>query len=137
MLINGQEYSYVDLRFSMLGNYNVAGVNAIEWRATQAKANVAGAGAEPVARTRAGKEYSGSITIQPKEFFRLIQQNAFQDLTSIPPFNLTISFGNGVDPVRTVTLPYCEFLESGLGGSRGDTDLETAIPIIFARPDYQ
>lgn len=137
MLINGQEYAYADLQFSFLGNFNVAGVNAISWRSRTAKANVNGAGREPVARTRGGKEYEGSITLHSKEFFRLVEANGFNDLDDIPPFNLTVAFANGIDPVKTVVLPHCEFNESGLSATKGDVEIATDVPIIFTKPLYQ
>ncbi len=136
MLINGQEFSYADLTFSFLGNFNVAGVTAIEWKKTAAKQNLMGAGREPVARSRGGSEYTGSATLMTKDFFALVKAAGYLDLTEIPAFTLTVKFANGVDAPTVVSLPFTEFLESGLSGSRGDIEMSVQVPIIFAQPIY-
>lgn len=138
MLINGVEYSYSDIQFSFLGNFNVPGVTEINFESNQVKTNVLGAGTEPVARTRGSKSYDNStITLHLKEIFRLIEANGFRSLESIPMFNLTLSFANGVDPIKTVTLPNCEFTKTGAGAATGDTSIATQIPIIHSAPIYQ
>lgn len=136
-LINGEEYSHVHMKFSFLGNFNVVGVSSISWRRRTAKSNAYGAGGEPIARVRGKSEYEASIQFHSKEFFNLVRANGQRDIDDIPRFNLTISFANGVDPVKTVTLPNCEFSESGLSSDGGDELLQTEIPMILTKPIYE
>lgn len=127
----GQEYSYIHLKFSFLGNVNVAGVKSITYKVKRESENLYGAGGEPVAIGTGNKEYEGEIQLMRKTIQALRRSNANQSLVDIPPFDLVVTFANGSDAVQTATLQNVRFMEDGLEGSTGDKELPYTIPIMM------
>lgn len=130
-LINGQGFSHADLQLGLLGNPLVIGFRAIEYRKTQAKTNVKGAQGRPVERTRGEMDFSGSITLTLKEVVRIREAAGKRMLTDIPPFPITVTKANGVDPATYDLLETVEFLEDMVSTTSGDEVSEVTLPIII------
>ena len=135
-LKNGQEFSYMHLNFSFLGNMDVKGVKSISYKEKRESENLYGAGGEPVAIGYGNKEYEGEIELMRKDIIAIRDAAGKRSLLDIAPFDLIISFANGVDPVRTVTLRNVRFLEDGLEGATGDKELPLTIPLALTGIEY-
>lgn len=135
-LVNGQGYSFTDIRIAMLGNLNIAGIKAVSYDTTRQKQNSHGAQGEPVERTRSQKNYTGSITLTLKEVMRIREAAGKQSLTEIPPFPITVSYANGADPTITDILEYCEFLGNPTTSSNGDTEIPVELQLVIGGIRY-
>ena len=130
-LVNGKEYSYVNLQFSLLGNTNVKGVKSISYKIAKESENLYGAGDEPVAYGDGEKTYEGEIQLMRKEINAIRRAIGNGTLVDIPPFSIVVAFANGTDPITTETLRYVRFLEDGLEGAQGDKELPFTIPLAI------
>lgn len=135
-LVNGQGYSFSDIRISALGNLNIAGFKAITYTSTWQKQNSHGAQGEPVERTRSQKNYTGSITLTLKEVQRIREAAGKRSLVDIPPFPIAVSYANGADPVITDILEYCEFTDDPVTSSNGDTEIPVELPLVIGGIRY-
>ncbi len=129
-LVNGQGYDFASITVSLLGNPVVFGFKAISYGKTRAKMNSKGAQGEPVERTRGDADYTGSISLTLKEVKRIREAAGKQSLVDIPPFNISVSFANGVDPVTVDILQSCEFTEDTTASSSGDTEVIIVLPLL-------
>lgn len=132
-LINGTEYSWVDLKF-IIGGAMVYGVKAINHTIKQDKVNNYGAGENPVSRGKGAKTFEGSITFQKREIEKLRALVPNGDITSLGAFTIEISAVIEGDTSSGIAyaLNNCEFMEDVSDGSQGDTELISVIPFIFA-----
>ena len=133
-LINGKAYDFTSIKVSMLGNVDVLEFTAIEYQVKRNKANNYGRGGEVTSRSRGNKEYTGSITLAMKEIIAIrenAQQNGYNDLTEIPPFNIVVSYSNGTDATRVDTLEFCEFDDDMGGGASGSSNLEKQLNLVI------
>lgn len=135
-LINGKGYSFTSLQLSLLGNTLVVGFRGIEYRTTQAKQNVHGAGGSPVERTHGQKNYEGSITLTVKEVKRIREAAGKRSLVDIPPFPVTVTYANGEDAATVDLLQYVEFTEDAITSADGDTSIDVDIPLVIGAIIY-
>ena len=129
MLVNGVEYSYVNLQFSFLGNTDVKGVKSISYKVKKESENLMGAGGEPVGIGYGPKEYEGEIQLMRKDIMAIRKAAGGKSLVDIDPFDIVIAFANGTDPITTETIRFARFMEDGLEGSTGDKELPLTIPL--------
>lgn len=129
MLVNGVEFSYSSLKFSLLGNTNVKGVKSISYKIKKESENLMGSGDEPVGIGYGGKEYEGEIQLMRKDIMAIRKAAGGKSLVDIAPFTIVVAFANGTDAIKTETLRYVRFMEDGLEGSTGDKELPLTIPI--------
>lgn len=134
--INGEGYSFASLRMSLLGNPLVAGFKAISYSKSQAKQNSMGIGGLPVERTRGDITFEGSISLTVKEVIRIREAAGKKSLVDIPPFAISLSYANGVDPATTDVLEYVEFTTDAISSSQGDTEIVVEIPMIVGDIKY-
>lgn len=132
MLVNGQEFSYGDIRFGFLGNTDVKGVKSINWENTQEKPNLYGSGYEPVAIGKKSKEYSGEIELMQKELIAIRRAAGVASIVDVPPFDIVLELANGTDPAELITLGYARFEKDGMEGATGDEELPVSIPFKFS-----
>jgi hypothetical protein len=113
-----------------LGRTSV-GVTEIEYKETQEKENIYGAGDEPVSRGYGKKGYEASITLPAEEVDALELIAPDGDITKIPPFPITVSFTEG-SRVKTDILQFAEFMENGRSSKTGDKTIPVKLPLIIA-----
>jgi hypothetical protein len=106
--VNGRAYDWVGIKVKLLG-VTIEGIRSIAYNTTQAKQNNYGAGTLPVSRSRGKKEHTASITLELKEYRRIVDA-AGGDITNIPPFVITVTKNAGVENVTDI-LSFCEFTD--------------------------
>lgn len=130
-LVNGRAYDYVGINFKILGVV-VEGITSINYGTQQPKTNNPGRGTKPVSRGRGFKTYSASITISKTEAARIQAALApGQDLMDLPPFPITVEYGNGTNTI-TDQLLMVEFTDQMIGANTGDTNLEQTFNLLPA-----
>lgn len=135
-LVNGQGYGFTDISIGLLGNADVAGIKAISYTSTRQKQNSHGAGGNPVERTRSQRNFEGSVTLTLKEVHRIREAAGKQSLVDIPAFPITVSYANGVDPVITDVLEFCEFTSDPVTSSNGDTEIPVELALVIGGIRY-
>lgn len=128
MLINGQEFTFCDLKLSMLGNKNVAGVTSITYEVAQKNSNEYGSGKKPIAYVIGREVYQGEMKFTMKELMNIRAANGGRPLTSVRPFIAVLTYSNGTDKDKTTTLFSVRFTKDAGGGS-GEEMLEVTVPI--------
>jgi hypothetical protein len=134
--VNGQGYSFANLQLGMLGNPNVPGFLAVRYGEKVAKSNTKGAGGKPVERIHGGTELEASITLTMKEARLIRAAGGGIPLTQVKPFNVTVSYANGVDAVTTDIVYDWEFTEDITDASEGDEGLKITLSSIISGVDY-
>jgi hypothetical protein len=129
-LVNGRARDWVQIKMTALGRTSV-GVTEIEYKETQEKENIYGAGDEPVSRGYGKKGYEASITLPAEEVDALELIAPDGDITKIPPFPITVSFTEG-SRVKTDILQFAEFMENGRSSKTGDKTIPVKLPLIIA-----
>lgn len=127
--VNGVEYSWSSLRFAFLGNNDVKGVKAINYKVTRESTNLYGAGDEPVSVGYGNKVYEGEIQLMMKDVRAIRQAAGNKSLVDILPFSIIVQYANGSDPIVADTLTQCSFLEDGMSGDQGANELPVTIPL--------
>lgn len=136
--INGRTYQWSSISISMLGNTQVSGVGSISYEITQEKKNIYGAHNQPVGRVSGAKECTGSIklTIEEINKIRAAMPAGSRSLTDIPPFDITVSYNNGVEPITTDTLRACEFKDDKMSLAAESTDVMQELGLVIGVIDY-
>ena len=113
------------------------GITKLEYGRKQEKVNNFGWNSEPISRGYGRIEYNCSIEIYADEMRRIINSAPNNDLLNIPPFTITVVYGN--QPGQGgVVVPYkdviynCEFADSNISFNEGDTKCLVTIPITCA-----
>ena len=130
-LINGVNYSWIDIAFILFG-IPVVGIVEINYKRMQKKENNYGAGAYPVSRGYANYEYEGDIVMYTDEWKRIIAASPNRDPMQIAPFSIPVVYGSTRVAADKDVLQMCEFLEDPLAAKQGDTKLLVKIPLIIA-----
>ena len=132
ILANGRNYSWVDLKFNILG-IAVMSLTEINYDAGRDKKLNYGVGDEPTSYGVGNKVYSGgSITLLEDEVRQIINASPNKDITLIPPFPIIIIFaGDGV-PFSTDTIKNCMFTKDSFKATQGNTGMYRTIPFTFA-----
>ena len=134
VMIDGIQYGWGNITVILFGS-PVIGITKVEYKTTQKKENIYGFGRDVIGRGYGNFEYTGSIEIYLEEWIKIINASPTGDALQIPPFNMTVLYsGVGVVPSKD-KLYNCEFLESPLTSSQGDTSIKITIPIIFSGID--
>lgn len=119
-MINGQYYDSesMSIKFSNLPPTAIRGVVSISYAIERAKTNIKGVTGEIIARSRAGKEPTGNISLTYAELQRVARLVGSRDITNLPPFTITVSYRvNGV--LVTDVLKEVEFMSNGREFSDG------------------
>lgn len=136
--INNFEYSWSNI-IIMFNGAPFTNITAIDYKESTIYENLYGKGSTPTARGAGNHSFEGSITIRLSEILALqdaarLQGFSTGDLTSLPPFNVIVSFvpsslGEG-SPV-TDTLLDCQFGENMRGMAQGDLSVDVALPLVI------
>ena len=129
-LINGTAYSYSDIAATIAG-LAVYSFAAINYTQEQPKENNMGAGTLPVSRGRGAKNASGSMELDMDEVEKLRDAIAGGSLLDIAPFDITVTFINGVKTVTHI-LKNCEFVDDGVETSQGDTVVRRSFGLVIS-----
>lgn len=132
-LINGISYDWANISF-IIGGVPVTGITKISYNRKQKKENNYGAGPYPVSRGYGNVEYDASIELYLEEWKRIIAASPNRDPLQLPPFDIPVVYGNGLD-VTTDTLRSVEFMEDPFSGNQNDTKLMVTIPLLVAQID--
>lgn len=133
--INGRSYDWVGIDFKILGVV-VEGITDINYGTTQAKNHNRGRGVLPTSISYGPKEFSGSFTIEKKEYARMIATLPVgQDLTDLPPFEVAVSYSDGTKTI-TDKLLQCVITETSANNSSGNTALYVTVPFLPANIIY-
>lgn len=133
-LINGEAYDFTKIVVNILG-LPISGISAVNYTQEQTKENVFGAGVLPVARGRGEKNAGGSIDLQMNEVERLRGAAPDGGLTSIPPFDITVTY-LVTGKVKVHTLKNCEFTNDGVEASQGDTSISRSFDLVMSHVLY-
>lgn len=129
-LVNGRAYDFASITISFLGNSNVYGCSAISYSVKQEKQNNYGLGNSPVSQSFGKKEYEGSITLDRKEWDRILEASGVSDLTDVAPFDMIINYSNGVDASVTDKLCSVSFKEHNISAGVDDLNISSEIPLL-------
>jgi hypothetical protein len=135
-LVNGKGYTFANIQLGLLGNPNVPGFKGIKYGKKVDKKNTKGAGGLPVERTHGDTDFEASITFTKKEVMFIRAAAGNKPLTDIAPFNVTISYANGVDPVKTDVLYDCEFMDDMVDAAEGGEAIKVTAQMVISGIEY-
>lgn len=130
VLINGIAYGFANITM-VIASVPVIGITKISYNKKQTKENLFGAGPNPIARGYGNVEPEASVEMYMEEWERIIASSPDRDPLKIPPFDIPIIFGNGINVTKHI-LKAAEFLENPIDSSQGDTSVKVTIPMIIA-----
>lgn len=129
-LILGQEYSFVDAKFTVFGIELFSCSNFVATE-TQEKTNNYGMQGRPVSRGRGKKEYECSVDLSLKDVERLKALTPLLNLTDIPFGFATLTLDNGVNKHQIILTAF-EFKSDGIEISSDDTEARRTYEAICA-----
>lgn len=129
-LINGTSYNWANIKFTMFGSI-IIGITEIDYDRKQKKENQYGWGTEAISRGYGNIENSGSITVYEEEWRRIIKAAGNFDPLSIPPFAISVLFGNSQLDYHEDQLNMCEFTDDSFTAKQNDTKLMRKLPLII------
>ena len=129
-MFNSREYQWSDVTITVGGRL-IQGARAVSYKAKREKEALYGKGDEPVSIQHGNKSYEGSLTVTTSEYNALVEAGggSILDLQC----DITVSFGNPPDQMRTDKLLGVEFTEEPDDWKQGDKFEEHALPFIFLR----
>jgi hypothetical protein len=134
-LINGRAYDFAQIVANVLG-VPIMGIQSIEYKEEQEKTNNFGAGKWAVSRGHGAVNADAKIEISMNdvEAMRTVAPNG--RLLDLPAFPITVTFLNE-QKVVTHTLMNCEFVDDGMTGAQGDTDLVRSFALVVSHIKYK
>lgn len=136
-LINGINYSWANITLVLFGN-PVFGITKIKYNRKQKKENNFGAGPYAISRGYGNVEPEATLEFYQDEWRNIIRASPSKDPFLIPPFDLTVLFGqiNGLDIEQDV-IRAAEFTEDGFDANQGDTKLLISVPLIVGMIEHK
>lgn len=134
-LINGRAYDFAQILINILG-VPLVGVQSIEYKEEQEKANNFGAGKFAVSRGHGTVNADATLELSMNDVERLRDAIPGGRLLDIPAFPITVTFLNAGKTV-THTLHNCEFKDDGVTGSVDDTDLVRSFALVVSHITYR
>ena len=132
VLINGNSYSWSDIQISINGALPLIGCTELNYGFSRKVTNNYGAGSQPVSRSYGNVEYTASVTIY-KEELEVIKSIAIGgDITTIPPFTISVSYMNQNLPIVTEKLLNCSFANQEIKVKQNDANMPYSLTIVFA-----
>jgi len=134
-LINGIAYAYTDISVNIQGVV-LAGISAVTYNQTEAKANNYGAGRYATSRGAGKIEPEASITIDRAELNALINGAPNKSLLNIQPFDIIVAYAPlGSAPVVDV-IKNVQFTSEGSGGAVDDTSIDTELALLPSHIEF-
>ncbi|MBK6611846.1 MAG: hypothetical protein IPI59_15635 [Sphingobacteriales bacterium] len=134
--VNGKGYGWDSLRISFLGNPDVIGVTSLNYEETQEKTNLYGTGNRPVERAEGKVECKGGIKLYPSEIMNIQKAAGGKSLIQIPPFDIVVTFNNGVEPPTSDTLRCCQFTKNARAFSNGDNENAQELELVIGKIEW-
>lgn len=130
-LINGIEYGWADIRFTIAG-VPVVGIRAIKYEEEQEKENIYGAGRHPVSRGYGRVKSTGSVTLLGSTVMNLKAGAPKKQLHRIAPFSIVVSYQPEEGPIVTHVLKNCEFKKTPFDWKEGDMSKDIELELILS-----
>ena len=120
-LINGTEYSWGDIVFSIAGT-PVIGIKGIEYNDEQEVTDNYGAGRYPVSRSKGRITCNGKISLYVSEVNALVKKTANGRLQDLGAFDIIVSYIPDEGGIVVIDkLRNCQFKKNSRSWSEGDT----------------
>lgn len=136
-IIDGPAIGWGNIEIVILGS-PLRQVTKLEFKRSQTKENLYGAGYEPIHRGYGKVEYAGSIELYIDEWKRIIAASPERNPSLIQPFDITIVYtvkSTNIPTGQVDILRYCEFTEDSMSTASGDTKILVSVPLIIGRID--
>ncbi|OXA83674.1 hypothetical protein B0A56_00705 [Flavobacterium columnare NBRC 100251 = ATCC 23463] len=130
-LINGREYGWADLAFTIAG-VPVIGITAIKYDEEQEKENIYGAGRHPVSRGYGRVKTTASITLLSGTVMGLKAGAPNNQLHKIAPFTITVCYQPDGGALVTHLLKNCEFKKTPFDWKEGDLSKPIELELILS-----
>lgn len=134
--VNGQEYSYADVRFTIFGVV-LMGVTKINYGHKRPVEQHHGTGKKAVSYGYGPETCEGSITVLMSSLQML--RNSIpkgKKLTDAVPSTIVVTYKTDDGKFTVHKLVSVKIAADNSGGSTGDTKMETELPLVIADIDY-
>jgi hypothetical protein len=137
VLINGTEYSGVDIKVNIAG-VPVYGISKISFSEDQEKVDYFALGSDrPVGRHRGVKKSTGSMTLYPREIEAIQKAAPNNDILDVAMFDVSIIAAPiNSDNTFTCVLKNAEFMKNGRDFDINATTQEVEIPLIISHIEW-
>ena len=129
------EYRWADVQIVMLGRI-LTRVRGVKFSVKREKEYLMARGEDPHAIQYGNKTPEGELTLLQSEVEALkLLLSPEEDLTDLPPFDITVSFVRNSAPgkIATYMLKGVEFTEDNRELKQGDKFMEITLPIMYLR----
>lgn len=133
--INGVEYSWANIIFTMLGR-NPVGVRSISYSKSAPKTAVMGTGQEPVGYGYNNIEYTASISLLQSEVQKLKNIAPNGDITDLTPFDILITYNPEPTKLTTDILQNVQFNNLGVDVSQGDGEVVVELELFLTGIEF-
>lgn len=136
-LINGVNYSSVNVTVIIPLIGAVVGVTKIEYNKEKTIEDNYGLGADPISRGFGQNKYMGSLTMYKDTWNQIIDASPLKDPLNLPPFEITVVFGGlSTGGFRKETLHMVNFKANPMTVAAGDTKITVDIPLAIGGIDH-
>lgn len=136
-IIDGPAIGWGNIEIVLFGT-PIRQVTKLEFKTSQKKENLYGAGYEPIHRGYGIVEYSGSIEMYIDEWKRIVAKAPQRRPFLIQPFDITIVYtvkSTNIPTGQVDILRYCEFSEDNTSTASGDTRILVSVPLVIGGID--
>jgi len=135
--INGQVYSWSDIRTNMLGR-NLVGFSEINYGDAQDTKGVYGRGRKIIGRVSGPYSANADITLEMGELEALIASlPAGTTIYDIAPFDITVAYVNPENILVTHIIQGCVFTKQDRGAKSGDVkQIDCKLPLFVSDIDW-
>ncbi|TCI93676.1 hypothetical protein [Tenacibaculum sp. M341] len=132
---NSPEFRWADVQVVVLGR-TITRIRGVKFSVKREKEYLMARGEDPHAIQYGNKTPEGELTLLQSEVEALQKLLApYEDLTDLPPFDITVSFVRASEPekIATYRLIGAEFTEDNRELKQGDKFMEITLPIMYLR----
>lgn len=135
--INGQLYSWSDIRVNLLGR-SLVGILAINYSDSQDTKPVYGRGKKPIGRVSGNYQANGDLTLEMGEVEALnLSLPSGSSIYDIPPFDVVVVYTNPEQLLITHVLKGCVFTKQDRSSKSGDVkEIEVKLPLYVTEIDW-
>lgn len=134
-LINGRSFDFSQLIPVYLG-VPLVSLSNISYEETQEKTNNFGTGNRPISRGHAAIDATGSMELAMNDIEALREVAPEGSLLLLPADDFILTFGNPQN-IQTHVLKNLEFINDGVSGAQGDTDLKMTLNFVISHVKYR
>jgi len=135
--INGQLYSWADIRLNLLGR-DVVGILAIDYGDGVTVKKVMGRGKKRIGRVIGDYDATATITLEMSEAEALNQSlKPGETIYDIPPFDVPVSYVNDDLMLVNHVLKGCTFMKQSRGSKAGEVkEIDAPLPLDVTEIDW-